>query len=111
MTPSDKELLEAAIVRLRARILALVVGLVGGSGIFLATASLLLRGGENVGEHLQLLNNYCPGYSVTWPGAFVGFLYGALYGAVAGYAVATLYNRITVRGGRGDSATRSGDGS
>ena len=90
----DVELIRAAIVRLRARILGVVLGLLGGTVIFLATASLLVKGGERVGEHLQLLSNYCPGYTVTWPGAFLGFFYGVLYGALAGYFVARLYNVV-----------------
>ena len=54
MTLREEELIQAAVVRLRARILALVFGLIGGTGIFVATASLLIRGGENVGQHLRL---------------------------------------------------------
>lgn len=97
MTPADEELIRNAVVRLRARILSLVFGLVGGTGIFLATASLLIAGGENVGSNLKLLANYCPGYDVTWPGSIVGFLYGALYGAITGYVVARVYNRVADR--------------
>ena len=97
MTANESELLRTAIIRLRARILALTFGLFGGTGIFVATASLLLRGGENVGQHLRLLNNYCPGYDVTWLGAVIGFFYGLLYGAVLGYAVAWVYNRVAAR--------------
>jgi hypothetical protein len=106
VTATDRELIRAAVVRLRARILASVLGLIGGTGLFVATASLLIRGGPNVGQHLQLLSNYCPGYSVTWPGAFLGFFYGALYGSVAGYAIARIYNWIVDRQKR--SARRRG---
>ncbi len=97
----DEELIRAAVVRLRARILALVFGLVGGTGIMVATASLLIRGGQNVGQNLRLLSNYFPGYDVTWPGVFIGFFYGFLYGAVTGYAVAFIYNRLVDRRERG----------
>lgn len=92
MTDTERELIKAAVVRLRARTLALVFGFVGSMGLFLATVSLVIRGGENVGQHLGLLRNYCPGYSVTWPGAFVGILWGFLYGALLGYAIAWFYN-------------------
>ena len=91
----ERALIEAAVVRMRARIMAVVFGMVGGTGIFVATAWLLIRGGPRVGLHLGLLSNYFPGYSVSWPGAVIGFLYGALVGAVAGYALAWIYNRIT----------------
>lgn len=99
MTTTEEELIAAGVVRLRARIFALVFGLFGGLLLFLATASLLLRGGENVGENLRLLGNFCPGYDVTWLGAFVGLVYGAVYGALIGYAFAWVYNRFVRPGG------------
>lgn len=99
VAPEERALIEAAVVRMRARIMALVFGMLGGTGIFVATAWLLIRGGSRVGLHLGLLSNYFPGYSVTWPGAFIGFFYGALAGAVLGYVFAWLYNRIAERRG------------
>jgi hypothetical protein len=90
----ERELVRAAIVRLRARVMAVVFGWVGGCALFVATAWLLVRGGENVGQHLSLLHNYFPGYSVTWPGALLGFLYGAAVGALLGWTIAAIYNRI-----------------
>ena len=78
-------LIRAAVARLRAGILALVFAMLGGSGLALATAWLVVQGGPNVGQHLQLLRNYLPGYTVTWPGALLGFAYGALLGAVVGW--------------------------
>ena len=106
MTSDDEALIEAAIVRLRARILALVFGLSGGTLLFLATASLLIQRGPNLGANLRLLSNYCPGYTVTWPGAFVGFLYGCLYGGLTGYLVSRIYNRAALRNVR-RASTRS----
>ena len=90
----ERELVRAAIVRLRARVMALVFGFVGGCALFVATAWLLLRGGPNVGQHLSLLRNYFPGYSVTWPGTLLGFCYGALVGALLGWTIASVYNRV-----------------
>ncbi len=90
----ERALIRAAVVRMRARIMAIVFGMVGGTGVFVATAWLLLRGGENVGEHLSLLRHYFPGYSVTWPGAFIGFFWGALGAATLGFAVAWIYNQV-----------------
>lgn len=91
---AEEQLLRAAIARLRASVMALVFALVGGTGLFVATAWLLVRAGDNVGRHLSLLDNYFPGYSVTWPGCFVGFFYGALTGGLLGWSVAWIYNRI-----------------
>lgn len=84
--------LQRAIARLRASVMAIVCGAMGGAAIFLATAWLLIRGGRVVGPHLGLLSNYFPGYSVTWPGAFIGFFWGALCGALAGWSVTWVYN-------------------
>lgn len=86
--------LRRAIARLRASIMAIVFGAAGGALVFLATAWLLLRGGQVVGPHLALLSQYFRGYSVSWPGACIGFLYGALCGALAGWLIAWLYNLI-----------------
>ena len=93
----DWDLIEGAIARLRARIMAIVFAAVGGVTLFLATVWLLIRGGGNIGAHLSLLGNYFPGYSVSWGGALLGLLYGALLGAVIGWSVASLYNRVSSR--------------
>ena len=74
--------------------MAVVFGLSGGTLLALATAWLLIQGGDSVGPHLGLLNNYFPGYTVTWPGVAVGFFYGLVTGAVLGWVIAWLYNRI-----------------
>ena len=74
--------------------MALVFGLTAGVGLMVATAWLVIRGEEEVGPHLGLLRHYLPGYSVTWPGALLGLIYGTLIGAVVGFSVAWVYNRI-----------------
>ena len=101
-TPSDqlereRALLRAAVARLRAGVMAVVFGMVGGGGLFVATSWLLIRGGENVGKHLNLLGHYFPGYAVTWPGAFLGLLYGAAAGAILGWCIAWVYNQVASR--------------
>ena len=97
MSDAEKARVEAAIVRLRARVMAVVFGLMGGVGLLVATLWLVIRGGPNVGQHLGLLANYFPGYQVSWLGGFIGFGYGALYGAVIGWSIASIYNRIAQR--------------
>jgi uncharacterized MAPEG superfamily protein len=82
------------VARLRTGIVAVAMGTMGGLVLFLATAWLLIRDGANVGATLGLLSNYFPGYSVTWPGAILGFAYGALTGTLAGGALAWIYNRV-----------------
>jgi hypothetical protein len=72
----------------------LALGLLAALGLFVATIVLVVRGGERVGPHLVLLSVYLPGYSVTWPGAFIGAAYMFFLGYGAGRTVATIYNRI-----------------
>jgi hypothetical protein len=91
---NERIILQRAVARLRAMVMALTFGMTGGVGLALATAWLLLRGGENVGQHLALLSNYLPGYSVTWGGAVLGLLYGGLLGGVIGASIAWTYNMI-----------------
>jgi len=91
-----RQLLDAAVARLRAGVMATVFGLVAGTGLFLATVWLLLRGGDPVGPHLALVGQFFPGYTVSWPGAFVGFAWAALAGAVVGGAVGWIYNRMVL---------------
>lgn len=93
----DAELLAAHVARLRASVMAASFALLGGAGLFVATAWLLLQGGDPVGPHLSLLGNYFPGYTVTWAGAFVGLGWGALTGGVAGWSLAWIYNRLAPR--------------
>ncbi len=102
LDPREELALERAIARLRAGVMAAVFGLTAGTGLWLATVWLVIRGGLEVGKHLGLLRHYFPGYSVTWGGAFVGFFYGAVVGAAAGFLLAWVYNRLADwrRGGR-----------
>jgi hypothetical protein len=75
--------------------------MVAGFGLFAATLWLVIKGGPNVGQNLGLLRAYFPGYTVTWAGSIVGFLYGALTGAVLGWCVASLYNALSRRRANG----------
>jgi hypothetical protein len=90
----EQLLLEIAIARLRAGVMAVVIAATGGAGLFLATVWLLLLGTEPIGPHLSLLGHYLPGYTVSWTGAWIGLLYGTVIGAAAGWLLAWVYNRI-----------------
>ncbi|HEX7766115.1 MAG TPA: hypothetical protein VF443_05340 [Nitrospira sp.] len=96
MKPHTKKADEVSqtLARIKADALALVCGLIGGVGLFMTTAWLVIKGGPQAGQHLQLLSNYFIGYSVTWSGAFVGLLYGAMTGGVAGWSIGRIYNGI-----------------
>jgi hypothetical protein len=92
-------LIDHAIAQLRASVMAVVFGLTSATGLFIATAWLVIRGGPQVGLTLGLLRHYLPGYTVTWPGAFIGFFYAALIGGAVGWVVAFIYNQIVARRG------------
>ena len=74
--------------------LAIVCAIIGGVGLFVMTAWLVIEGGPDVGQHLRLLSNYFFGYTVTWWGSIVGLFYGALCGGVVGWAIGTIYNKV-----------------
>lgn len=89
---SPDELIEVAFARLDPLSLGISVGAVIGAGLFLATTFLLLRGGAVVGPNLSLLGQFFVGYSVTWPGAFVGFIEAGIFGFMLGFIAAWLRN-------------------
>ena len=91
---SQKDEISRALVRIRTITLAIVCAMIGGVGLFVMTAWLLIKDGPHVGQHLRLLSNYFMGYSVTWWGSIVGLFYGALCGGVIGWAVGTIYNKV-----------------
>lgn len=86
--------LQRAIARLNARAWGIAFGLLCGGGLFLATIILVLRGGETVGPHLGLLRYYFPGYSVTFLGGIIGFVYAFVLGYALGRGVGAIYNRM-----------------
>jgi hypothetical protein len=93
---NDAADLSRMVVRIQAGVLALVLAIIGGTGLFLMTVWLLIKGGERVGSHLRLLGQYFPGYSVTWTGSLFGLFYGALIGAILGWSIGKIYNRIAL---------------
>src|SRR5262245_34371839 len=95
MKQDEVKTLDSAIARIQTGVLGVVFALIGGLGLFGMTAWLLIKGGENVGFHLQLLGNYFIGYSVTWRGSLVGLVYGMLFGAVIGWCIGKIYNAVT----------------
>jgi hypothetical protein len=94
MTTQNEVLLQTAIRRLNARAWGIAFGLLLGSGLFLATNVLLVRGGVDVGRHLKLLRIYFPGYSVTFFGSLIGFVYTFVVGYALGRVVGGVYNRL-----------------
>lgn len=93
MSRNDLELHEQ-ILRLNAKAWGIAVGLLLGSGLFLATNFLVLKGGDPVGPHLGLLSIYFPGYRVTFVGSLIGFVYAFVIGYGLGRLIGTVYNRM-----------------
>jgi hypothetical protein len=82
------------LLRLNARAWGIAIGLLLGLGLFVATAFLILKGGPNVGPHLNLIGAYLPGYQVTWGGAFIGFVYLFVIGYAIGRIIGGVYNAL-----------------
>ena len=91
---ADRRLILTRLVRLNAKIQGVVVGLIAGIGLFVATNWLVLKGGKAVGRHLSLLGQFFIGYSVTFSGSLLGFAYAFVCGYIIGYSVARIYNWI-----------------
>lgn len=83
-----------AVARLKAAVVGLLFGLMAGITLFAMTAILIIENGPRTGEHLRLLGHFAPGYTVTWPGAFIGFAWAFLFGGAIGWCTGFLYNRF-----------------
>jgi hypothetical protein len=91
-----EEKLFSGLLLLNARVLGIVLGLVCGLGLFIATNWLVLKGGEHVGQNLQLLGQYFIGYRVSFGGSLIGFVYGFAVGSICGGFLGWLYNKIAL---------------
>ncbi len=93
-TDWDEEEFTGEIVRLNGAILGLVLGLMAGVIVFLATNLLVVQGGEPLGPHLALLGEFFYGYSVSFVGSLIGSAYAFVLGYLAGWSTARTYNWI-----------------
>jgi len=92
---NEQALLEE-VIRVNRNVLGLTLGILFGFGLFLATNILVLKGGPHVGANLQLLNQFFPGYRVTFIGSFLGLVYGFAVGYVSGWIIASVYNWVVL---------------
>ena len=94
----DNHISEAALFKktlwLNVKAFGLGLGFLFGTGIFIATNWLVLKGGDPVGPHLRLLGQYFIGYRVTFAGSMIGFLYGFAVGGAGGMLIGWIYNKI-----------------
>src|SRR5689334_13588089 len=94
LTEPETRALRHALARASEQGWGIAIGTVLGVALWLATVTLVARGGPNPGPHLQLLGIYFPGYRVTWAGAWIGFVYAFVLGYATGRTIATIYNRL-----------------
>lgn len=99
--PSDENKLFIGILRLNAKMLGLVLGIMLGLIIFLATNWIVIKGGHVtssgeyvIGPHIQLLSQFFIGYKVSFLGSIIGFAYGFAVGTLIGTLIGWIYNRI-----------------
>ena len=94
-TAEDTLIVRRATVRLNAQSWGVSFGLLCGLTLFAATLFLVVKGGENVGQHLGLLSVFLPGYRVSVMGAFLGFVYLFVIGYALGRLVGLVYNTLS----------------
>jgi hypothetical protein len=91
-----EQAVEGALTRVFAKLdrvaFGLSLGAALGALLLFATLALVLKGGEIVGPHLQLLSQYFPGYRVSMAGSVLGLAYGFVAGFIAGWGFASLRN-------------------
>ncbi len=92
----DEQALLEEVIRVNRNVLGLTLGILFGVGLFLATNILVLKGGPHVGANLQLLDQFFPGYRVTFGGSFLGLIYGFAVGYLSGWIIATVYNWVVL---------------
>jgi hypothetical protein len=97
LTAQESRAIERARVQMTGQAWGISFGLTAALGIFVATMVLVLKGGPNVGQNLGLLAQYLPGYRVTFPGAFIGFIYLFVIGYMFGRLAGVVYNFVSRR--------------
>lgn len=77
-------------MELRVRAFGLAVGLIFGLIVLLGTWWLIILGGA--GDIFSKISYFCFGYSFSWGGAVIGFIWIFVYGFIGGALLAWLYN-------------------
>jgi protoporphyrinogen oxidase len=89
---ASEEILRQGFAKMDKLAFATAVGSVSGLLILIATLWLIIKDGQVVGPHLQLLGQYFSGYSMTLKGAFIGIGYSFIWGFLFGWVFAYLRN-------------------
>ena len=94
LSNDEQKVLRRRMLVLNSKAWGVATGLLAGLTLFIATITLVLKGGPNVGKHLGLLSVYFPGYRVTVAGAFIGFVYLFVLGYALGRLIGYVYNLV-----------------
>jgi hypothetical protein len=94
LTDDELRHVNKTLMRMHEQGWGIALGLLLGLGLFIATNVLVVRGGPVVGPHLGLLAVFFPGYSVTFLGSLIGFVYAFVVGYGFGRTVSVIYNRL-----------------
>ncbi len=73
---------------------ALSTGIMLAGLLSFVTLVLVLRGGDDIGPNLSLLNQFLPGYTVTVEGTLLSLVYGFVIGIMVGGGFAYLRNMV-----------------
>jgi len=94
LTQEELKSLKRALAHASQQGWGIAIGSLLAVGLFVATNWLVLKGGPNPGPHLSLLSIYFPGYSVSFFGSLIGFVYAFVGGYAIGRTIATVYNKL-----------------
>ena len=94
LTVEEQQTVHKTILRIHEQGWGIAFRLVLGLGLFITTNILVFRGGPVVGPHLGLLGVYFPGYTVSFIGSLIGFVYSFVLGYGMGRVIATTYNAM-----------------
>jgi hypothetical protein len=88
------ETMQMAIAPVHKAALGVATGIVAGLVVAAATAFIVVLRPQPE-PRLDLLANYFYGYTVTWPGVLIGFLWAFVVGFVAGWFTGFVRNFVT----------------
>jgi hypothetical protein len=88
------ETMQMAIAPVHKAALGVATGLVSGLVVAAATAFIVVVRPQPE-PRLDLLANYFYGYTVSWPGVLIGFLWAFVVGFVAGWFMGFVRNFVT----------------
>ena len=94
---TDDRAVHDTVLALNAQAWGISFGMLLGGGLFLATNFLVIKGGPQPGRHLQLLSAFFPGYSISFGGSILGFIYAFVGGWALGRVIGAIYNKLAFR--------------